>query len=220
LAEFLAAHSSVGIVGSALLNGEGGREPSAHRAFTPWTELDDGARLGLLSWILHRHVATIPLADRPISCDWVSGASFMVRREVFEDVGLMDDGYFLYFDEVDFCLRARRAGWGVWYVPASVVVHLEGSTTQIASASRRRPHYWFESRRRYYLKSWGVIGLIWADLLWAIGRLSLALRRALRLGGDVSDVPPGFARDLLLGDLRAAMRGQWNVNARRSQPRE
>lgn len=220
LADFLAAHSSVGIVGSSLLNGQGECEPAAHRAFTPWTELDDGARLGLLSRLLERHVATLPPSDRPQNCDWVSGASFMVRREVFTDIGLMDDGYFLYFDEVDFCLRAKRAGWGVWHVPASVVVHLEGSTTQIAATAKRRPQYWFDSRRRYYLKSWGAIGLIWADLLWAAGRLSLTLRRRLGLGGDMRDVPPGFAGDLLLGDLRAAMRGQWNVIARRTRPRE
>jgi hypothetical protein len=208
LSRFLEQHPRAGIAGSSLLNAQGGRESAAHRDFSPWTELDDGARLGLLTRLLARHALTLPVSDHPLRCDWVSGASMMVRREVFQRIGLMDEGYFLYFDEVDFCRRARLDGWEVWHVPASTVVHLEGASTLIKAEARRRPGYWFESRRRYFVKAWGVTGLIWADLLWAIGRMTLAARRALRLGGSFEGIPPRFAWDLLAGDVRAMLDGQ------------
>ena len=62
----------------------------------------------------------------PAGVDWVAGASMIVRREVFDAVGLLDEHYFMYFEEVDFCLRARKAGWTCWYVPEARVVHLVG----------------------------------------------------------------------------------------------
>jgi GT2 family glycosyltransferase len=132
----------------------------------------------------------------------------MIRRRVIEQVGLLDDGFFLYFEEVDLCLRAGREGWEVWYVPASRVVHLEGAATGIGAAEKRRPSYWFDSRRRFFVKHYGPGGLLAADVLWALGHASLGLRRFLRLGsGGVTVDPPGMAADLLVGDLRAAWKG-------------
>lgn len=208
LANFMDAHPCAGIAGSLLENAEGNAECSAHNALSPLGELDSGARLGILSRVLHRYVATLPLREEAFECDWVSGASLMVRREVFEAIDLLDEGYFLYFEEVDFCSRARNAGWKIWFVPASRVVHFEGSATGIKQA-RRRPRYWFDSRRRYFVKHFGMFGLILADALWAAGRTSLALRRLLRLvaGAKESD-PKWFAFDLLWGDLRSFFTGE------------
>jgi hypothetical protein len=142
-------------------------------------------------------------------CEWVSGASLMLRRGVIEAIGLLDEGFFLYFEEVDYCLRARQAGWEVWYVPESRVVHFEGASTGIRTASRRRPSYWFASRRRFFAKHYGIAGLVAADALWAVGHASLRARRTLGLGrgGDIPD-PPGIAKDLLWGDLQALVRGK------------
>jgi hypothetical protein len=127
----------------------------------------------------------------------------MIRRQVLEEIGALDEGYFLYFEEADFCTRARAAGWSVWCVSRSRVVHREGAATGIRDASRRRPEYWFDSRRRYFIKHFGVAGLLAADLLWAIGRGSLAMRRMLRLGRGGEEAEPScFARDLLWGDAR------------------
>src|SRR5277367_5597369 len=87
--------------------------------------------------------------------DWVNGASMMVRREVFDSIGLMDEKFFLYYEETDFCLRALEAGWPTWTVPSSRVVHLEGQSTGATGAIAKRkrvPKYWFDSRRRYFRK--------------------------------------------------------------------
>jgi N-acetylglucosaminyl-diphospho-decaprenol L-rhamnosyltransferase len=209
LSDFLDSHPGVGIAGSCLENAAGGAECSAHNAPSPLGELVSGASLGLLSRVLRRHVVTPPMRDSAHECEWVSGASLMVRREVFESIGLLDEGYFLYFEEADFCLRARRAGWQVWFVPASRVVHLEGASTGITDTSRRRPRYWYDSRRRYFIKHFGAAGLVLADALWAVGTASLALRRFLRLGaGGNERHPQRFARDLLWGDLRFLVTGK------------
>lgn len=203
LVEFMQLNQKVGIVGSRLENGEGGLEPSAHNAPSPLGELVSAANLGILGRAFPRHVITPPLREVSHACDWVSGASLMIRREVFDAIGFLDDAFFLYFEEVDFCTRARKAGWDVWFVSDSRVVHLEGAATGIKQVARRRPRYWYDSRRRYFIKHFGVSGLLMADALWAAGRLSLAIRSMLRLGaGAKLEGPKWFALDLLWGDFR------------------
>ena len=210
LVQFMEQHPRAGISGSRLEDPDGTPQCSAHQMITPLSELIESARLRPLSRVFRRHVVSPPLdATRTQQHDWVSGASFMVRREVFEQVGLLDDGYFLYFDEVDFCRRAALAGWETWYVPDSRVVHLEGQATGISQQRRRRGQWWYDSRRRFFIKSYGVTGLIVADALWAVGRLSLLVRSALGLGGGgLASDPLYYSRDLLWGDLKALMSGR------------
>jgi GT2 family glycosyltransferase len=215
LADFMERTPRAGIAGASLENLEGRRECSAHNAPTPLGELEAGARLGPLTRLLARHAVSPPARATAHECDWVSGACMLIRREVLERVGLLDEGFFLYFEEVDLCTRTRQAGWSVWFVPQARVIHLEGAATGIRAHENRRPAYWFASRRRYFLKHFGIAGLIAADLLWAAGRASLALRRLLRLGrGGATRDPRGFARDLLWGDACAVLSGQLAVTGK------
>ena len=213
LVDFMDAHPRAGIAGSLLENAEGGIDCSAHRIHSPLSELDGGARLGLLSRVLHRFVVSGHPRAEAHQCDWVSGASLIMRRAVLDDIGLMDEGYFLYFEEVDFCCRSKRVGWEVWYVPQSRVMHLEGAATGIRAVAKRRPKYWYDSRRRFFVKQYGVPGLVLSDLFWAMGRATFLLRRLLRLGGGQPDHDPKwFMFDLLWGDLRAILTGQaWTI---------
>ena len=209
LVDFMERHPRAGIAGSRLENTQGSPECSAHRAPSPIGELVSAARLGLLNRALRRYVVTLSMPDAAQECDWVSGASFIVRRQVLHDIGGFDEGYFLYFEEVDFCLRARKAGWQVWFVPESRVTHLEGASTGIRDRQHRRPKYWYDSRRRYFLTYFGVPGLIAADLLWVVGRASLVVRRALKLGSGGPDrEPKWFGIDLLWNDLRSLFGGK------------
>ncbi len=213
LVEFMEANPQAGIAGSLLEDAAGGIDCSAHNAFSPLGELVSGASLGALSRLLPGHTVSPPVRNAAHECDWVSGASLMIRTAIFDEIGLLDDQYFLYFEEADFCYRAKKTGWQVWFVPASRIVHLEGAATGIRDVVRRRPRYWYESRRRYFIKHYGVRGLMQADLLWAFGRMTLALRRLLRLGaGRAGHDPKWYARDLLLGDLRSFLDGRtWQI---------
>lgn len=212
LVEFLNDHPSVGIVGSQLENINGHVEKSAHRFHSALGELVESARFCLLSKLLPNHEVTLPVQDSPHVCDWVSGSSMMVRKAVFDDIGLLDESYFLYFEEVDFFYRAKKAGWQTWYVPDSKVMHMEGASTGIKS-TKRRPAYWYDSRRRYFIKHHGVVGLIAADTMWTLGRLSFLFRRLFKLGAQkpVND-PKWLMWDLLSGDILSVLSGQaWRL---------
>jgi hypothetical protein len=214
LVGFMEGHPRAGIAGSLLENRDGGVECSAHTFPSPLGELNEGARLGVLSRLLHHYIVTPPIRTVTHPCDWVSGASMIIRRRVIEDIGLMDENYFLYFEEVDFCRRAKLAGWECWHVPDARVMHIEGASTGIRATAKRRARYWYDSRRRFFLKHYGIAGLVLADLLWAAGRATYMLRRLLRLGGRHGrHDPKWFMYDLLWGDLRAILTGRaWTVS--------
>jgi len=214
LVDFMDTHPDVGIAGSQLENADGGVERSSHIFPSPLNELNGAARLGMLSNLLHRYVPSPPSQTVEHACDWVSGASMIIRRQVLKEVGLMDEKYFLYFEEVDFCRRVHHAGWQCWYVPGSRVMHLEGASTDIHAKAKRRAGYWYDSRRRFFVKFYGIRGLIAADILWAIGRSSFLLRRGLHLGARNSknNDPKWFMFDLLWGDLREILTGRvWSI---------
>jgi GT2 family glycosyltransferase len=127
----------------------------------------------------------------------VSGASLLLRREVLDSVGLLDEGYFLYYEEVDLCRRAARAGWECWHEPASRVVHLGGQATGTnpTDSVRRVPGYVLESRRRYFVKHHGVAYATVADLAWLAGHLAWRLRMRLQRRPDRA--APGVLGDFL-----------------------
>jgi GT2 family glycosyltransferase len=177
---------------------------------SPLGELEASAGFAFLTRLLSRHVVSPPPSGDSRECDWVSGACMAIRREVLDAIGPLDEGFFLYYEEVDFCRRARRAGWSCWLAADARVMHLEGAATGIKAAGQRRPPYWFASRRRFFVKAYGIGGLVLADLLWVLGRTSLVLRRALGLGGrgNQAHEPSRMTSDLLLGDVRAALGGE------------
>ena len=179
LVHFLNEHPDVGIVGSRLEHPDGSAECSAFRFPTVAGELDQALRLGPISRLLRRYVIAQPIPTSNAATDWVAGASMLIRRDVFDAIGLLDERYFMYFEEVDFCWRAHRAGWTCWYVPASRVVHLVGQSsgvTDTKSPRRRRPDYWFESRRRYLVRNLGTWRSVGCDLVRLVGLALWQLR--------------------------------------------
>jgi GT2 family glycosyltransferase len=204
LVEFMDSHPAAGIGGSRLESPDGSPQHSSHRFHTLWSEAEAGMRLGILSRLLRRILVSPPLQSFDHATDWVCGAAMVVRRRVFDEIGLLDPGYFLYYEEVDFCLRARKAGWECWYVPESRVVHLEGQSTGITGASHvpqvRRPRYWFASRRRYFEKHHGLAYALLADVLWAMGFALWRVRRVLQ--GKPDNDPPHMLVDFLRFSFR------------------
>ena len=198
LVDFMNAHPTVGIAGGRAVNRDDTVRRSSFRFHSPLGELENALQISLVSKLLRKHVVAPPIPNQAARVDWVSGASMMVRKEVFDKIGLLDDGYFMYFEETDFCLKASRAGFACWYVPTSRIIHLVGQSSGVTGAQRglkRRPKYWFNSRRRYFISNFGRCTFHTASLLWLltypIGRLWLRLRRKRR------DDPPMLWRDFL-----------------------
>lgn len=198
LVTFLQQNPLIGIAGSRLENPDGSPQRSAFRFHTIWSEINSGLRLGIVSRLLSSKVVAPPVPTTACQVDWVAGASMLIRRQVFQDVGLMDEAYFLYYEEIDFCLQAKKAGWNCWYVPQSRVVHLVGQSSGIDSAKlkkNRLPKYWFESRQRYFRKNHGWLYTIATDSIWAICHSLWQLRRIMQNKPD--NDPPKLLRDFI-----------------------
>jgi GT2 family glycosyltransferase len=204
LIAFMEAHPEAGIAGSRLEFPDGTPQTAAFRFPSLLGELEDTVRLGPVSRALRNFRVPIPARNVEHRCGWVNGASMIVRREVFDCIGLMDDGFFLYFEETDFCRRARDAGWPVWHVPASRVVHLEGQSTGVTGANlakKPRPRYWFDSRARYYRKHHPGAYAFLADLIWIVCFGSWRIQRRLRRKPDPD--PPGLWKDFARHALKS-----------------
>jgi GT2 family glycosyltransferase len=197
LVDLLRQNPQVGIIGSRLEDPDGTVQRSAFRFPSLLGELEDALRLGLATKVLQRWRVAPPAASVRHATDWVAGASMLVRREVFERIGLLDEAFFMYYEEVDFCRRAGLAGWSCWYEPASRVVHLVGQASGVTDRKqrRRRPAYWFESRRRYFQKHHGMVYTALADVAWAGGYFLWRCRRFVQRKEDRD--PPHLLSDFV-----------------------
>ena len=79
--------------------------------------------------LLRRHDPILPLTQEPFEPGWVGFACVLIRREVVDSVGLLDDDFFMYFEDLDYCVRATRAGWKILYWPAARIVHIHGASS-------------------------------------------------------------------------------------------
>jgi GT2 family glycosyltransferase len=196
LVDFMDRHPTVGIAGSRLEDPDGTPQRSAFRFQSPMSEFEASLKLGLVTRLLKRWMVAPPVPDRSFKTDWVSGASMIIRREVLRDIGLLDEGYYTYFDDIDYCFNAQKAGWPTWYVPASRVMHLGGQTTGVTDESRKRfPPYLFDARRRHFLKNHGPFYAAMADAA-AIAGLALWRLRVV-LTGKVDSTAPHLLSDTI-----------------------
>lgn len=137
-----------GIVGAHLLNPDGTFQASHTHFPTLWQEFLILSTLGrrLLGDRYPSHGAEEDKGSQRV--DYVEGACLLVRRAAFEQVGGLDEGYFMYAEEVDWCKRMMVAGWEVWYTPAAQVVHIGGASSANRKTSREADLY--RSRVRYF----------------------------------------------------------------------
>jgi len=182
LQAILEQYPDAGIVGSRLVYPDGRPQHSAFRFPTLRGELLDGARSTIISCLMRRSSA-LPISEELVGAEWIAGASMLIRPEVFSSIGYLDDNYFMYFEETDFCRRALNANWKTMYEPQSRVVHLVGQSSGVTGeqeTKKRRPTYWFESRHRYFLTHFGAVSTLLADLCWLFWRACWHFRQCFR----------------------------------------
>lgn len=200
----LETHPTVGFAGSYIHGVDGVPHTTCFRFPTIWSELEGAARTGPITRLLRRHVVPMEIPSQGVMrVDWSAGCSLMMRQSVLDRIGLFDEGFFLYFEETDLCLRAARAGWPTDYIRASEVAHIGSESTGMKRWTRT-PCYWFDSRWRHFAKSHGRAYAAAATLAHAAGgglwRLRCALARR-----DTGD-PPHFLRDLIVHSLSMGTR--------------
>lgn len=144
MAETLEADARLGIVGPKIRNPDGSVYPSVRR----FPSMVDAVGHGLLGMVLPRNRFTRRYRlldwdhDLPAMVDWVSGACFMVKRELWNVLGGFDPSYFMYMEDVDLCWRARREGWEVGYEPAAEVMHVQGVSANRHPYRMLAAHHW------------------------------------------------------------------------------
>lgn len=153
LVKLAEAEPRAGIVGAQLVNPDGSFQAS-HTPFPSlWQEFLVLSALGRLfrgRW----YPSQGPEADKgPQMVDYVEGACLLARRQAVEEVGGLDEGYFMYAEEVDWCYEMKQAGWQVWYQPAAKVIHIGGGSSQGRSVQREGDLY--RSRVRLFRKQHG-----------------------------------------------------------------
>jgi N-acetylglucosaminyl-diphospho-decaprenol L-rhamnosyltransferase len=198
LVQFLEAHSSVGIAGGSFETLDGSDWPFAFRFPSILSEFESGLQFGLATWALQRWVVAVEMTKIAQPIDWVPGASMMIRRAVIDSIGGFDENYFLYFEETDFCLRAKRAGFPTWYVPQSRVMHILGQSTKVTerrTIPKRLPSYWFESRRRFFITAYGITYAMTVDVVALLAHGLGAFKRVLQRRTDRGI--PHFIGDLI-----------------------
>jgi N-acetylglucosaminyl-diphospho-decaprenol L-rhamnosyltransferase len=158
-------------LGPRLVYPDGRHQRSAWRFPTPVISLFGLPTLGKVGINQSR-------GTRPRSVDWVAGAALLLRREALEGVGLFDEDFFIYFEEVDLCFRLRRAGWDVRYFPGVTVVHHESQSS--ADIPERRINEMWRGRRRYWCKHHSAIGFRIAALATGGQYLGAAAASAVR----------------------------------------
>jgi N-acetylglucosaminyl-diphospho-decaprenol L-rhamnosyltransferase len=149
LTEYLDAHPRVAALGPRLAYPDGRLQDSAWRFPTPLVSTMGLATLGRLG-------VTQSRGDTARPVDWVMGAALVLRREALDEVGLFDEDFFLYSEEVDLQARLRRAGWEVHYFPELTVVHHESQFS--ADIPERRINEMWRSRHRYWQKHHSRMG--------------------------------------------------------------
>jgi N-acetylglucosaminyl-diphospho-decaprenol L-rhamnosyltransferase len=164
LARFMDQHPDAGACGPRLLRPDGTPQPYA---FGGDPTLGYLLARGLKQLFFHR-----PLQDWATDAiqevDWVSGACLVVRRQVIDQAGLLDENMFMYFEDNDWCLRIRRAGWKIYYYPLAEIVHLGGQSLKQNPAAR---HVYYRSLTYFYAKHYGLL----ARLLLRVGLLPYRL---------------------------------------------
>lgn len=159
LVNTLNSNEKIGIIGPELLNADGTHQPSV-RAFptlrTIATTLLKLTRVVSSTNYWQHYMQTSFDFKRTQAVDQVMGAAFLIRNTTVQNVGLLDEGYFVWFEEVDYCRTAKTKGWEVWYTPDATVVHYGGASfAQLVGFKRTLP--WLKSSLRYTRKHLGVL---------------------------------------------------------------
>ena len=188
------------IVGSRLMDRDGTPQCSTFNFPSLVSEMCSGFQLGILDRLLSSHTVWQDVPEYECQVDWLAGASLMFTASVFEQIGLMDEEYFLYFEEVDYLLHAKLHGVPCRYVPGSEVFHEVGAATGISDERKeqpRKPSYWFESRTRYFRKNHGRLYSFSTDAAFVIGYCTWLLRKRAVDAEVLKLQPPFFLRDFI-----------------------
>ena len=174
--DFMKAHPEVGLAGPRLISADGELQKSGRRFPTYLQEALATTRLFRLvrSWYDARMIWGRLDFDRSVEVDEVSGACMLIRRSALDQVGLLDERFFMYYEDVDLCYRLKKAGWKVYFVGEAEVVH-RWAQGAIKMGILRANAMMYRSQYLYFLKHHGPVQAV---LLRLLSFILLAVLRA------------------------------------------
>lgn len=169
-------------VGSGLRNPDGSLQAASRNFPSPLTHLVEAFRLYRpLRHLpnLGRRYLLLSKQDRAQSVDWVVGACMLLRMEAVHDVGPFDDGYFMYSEELDWCMRAHRKGWETWFEPAAVATHRLGGSSRLNELPMMVESYrsMYRFYATYYPPAWTAAARLTTRAAMIARALLLVFRR-------------------------------------------
>lgn len=200
MADYLDAHPEIGIVGPHTLNTDGSHQSTRRRfptialAFFESTWLQPYAPQKMLDRF---YVRDLP-DDETGAVDWVQGSALMARREIYEQIGGLDDGFVMFSEEVDWCKRARDAGWQAVYIGSAKIIHHGGKSTDQAGANK---HIYFQQSKLRYIRKHHGAGIA------LVLRLFLLSNYAWQIALEGAKAMVGHKRDM----RRQRIRAYWQV---------
>ena len=185
---YMDAHPDCGILGVRLVGRDGEPQPSCRYFPTPWNVFL--ARTGTARFFPKVRMVDDMSWDHASvrECDWVPGCYLLVRRDLIDQVGLFDPRYFLYYEELDHCFAAKRAGWKVICFADTEVIHIGGesarSVSELTSGGRQIQVLQIESELLYFRKNHGVAAVLASLLLSTAADIILAAKHLLKGKGS------------------------------------
>lgn len=177
------AHPETGFVAPLIEYDDGDIQDSCFRFHSPLSELIRAARSSVVTRAFRRYEVSLGTDPDPTEIRWASFSCILLSDRMIQDIGPMDEGYFLYFEDVEYCFRAHQAGWGILQERDAHAVHFRGGSGPVKTLYKERarlPRYYYSSRTRFFYQAHGWPGLIAANLLWYVGR---AVKHLTRLTG-------------------------------------
>ena len=149
---FLDSHPEAGGVGVRMLTRDGEAAPESRRAVpTPWV-----AFLKMIGFSKRYYMSHLPW-DKPGRIEVVSGAYCMLRRKALDQVGLLDEDFFMYGEDIDLSYRLLKGGWQNWYLPLDII-HYKGESTQ--KSSFRYVHVFYQAMLIFFRKHYGHLSFL------------------------------------------------------------
>jgi hypothetical protein len=206
-------HPEAGFIAPRLEGPDGTVQTSCFRFPGPLSEFIRGANSGPVTRALKAYDVPLQPDPDPEEIDWASFACILINGTMVREIGPMDVGFFLYFEDVEYCLRARKAGWRIQRCPEAVVVHFRGGSGPVkalAAKGKRLPAYFYSSRTRFMYQAHGRTGLWAANILWVLGRAIAEMRWiASRKGNNFHEA-----------EIRDIWTNVWNPLGPRHAPEE
>ncbi|MFQ5752125.1 MAG: glycosyltransferase [bacterium] len=187
-------HPDIGILGCKILNPDGSLQLACRRSFpTPWvafTKLSGLSRLFPHSKLFGKYNLTYLDPDRACEVEAISGSFMMIHRKILRDVGYLDEAFFLYGEDLDWCYRIREKGWKVQYVPDTKIIHFKGQSSKRAQFDQLKVFYQAMSlfvqkhfKQKYLFMSYWLL----CTAIWFRASLSFLLKCFLLIAVPLTD---------------------------------